>query len=214
MQKKEADTRKPTSARLLKNRPEDPDPVRGAIIEMGKDAPVEKFTKEEPKQGELLADKSEAVRPEPVQNGRLLATYIGLGLERDKDNEKLVHLDFSFPLEKPHEKIVPKRVRDAWEWLKASDNPLVQVGNIPAVTLGIYLDPQEKKPLFKITGAEFAKAMIQIVEETGKGKSKLVTRFKFRLRFDRSDDAIEFAAWHDGEEFWLRMEPTQKELDL
>lgn len=210
---KEEKNGKPTSARLLKNRPIDTDPVRAAIAEMGKEAPVEKFLKGEPKQAELLAAPEEAKLPEPVQNGRLLATYVGLGLERDKDNEKLVHLDFSFPLEeKHHNSYLPKRVVEAWEWLKSSENPLVQVSGIPAVTLSVYLDPKEKKPLLKIIGAEVAKAIVQVVEETGKGKAKLVTRFKFRLRMERTEKVIEFAAWNDGAEFWLTFPPTQETL--
>ena len=228
MPKKKESSERPTSARLLKNRPLDPDadfetPVRKPSSELpgAKENPIAAAAKElgpdhtvGPAQRPLLAPVEQAQKPKPVQNGRLLATYVGLGLERDKDNEKLVHLDFSFPLEKEHDSFIPKRVKDAWEWLKKSDNPLVQVGSIPPVMLEIFLDPKEKKPLLKVEAAEFSKAVIAVIEETGKRKSKLVTRFKFRLRTDRSDEVIEWAAWHDGEEFWVTLEPSQRELDL
>lgn len=207
-----------TSSRLLKNRPLDPEkddvevrPKSEVFGEAAAELGPEHV--ETPRQAELLAAPEEATRPIAVQNGRLLATYVGLGLERDKDNEKLVHLDFSFPLEEAHDGFIPKRVAEAWAWLKSSGNKAVQIIGIPAVTLGVYLDPKEKNPELHLVGAEFSKAVIQLIEEVGKGKAKTVTRFAFRLRVERDKDVIAFAAWRDGEEFWLRMLTTQKSLE-
>jgi len=207
-----------TSQRLLSNRPADPEdppppapkkihPIAEAAAVLGPEHVVE------PKQKELLAAPEEAKKPVAVQNGRLLASYVGLGLERNKDGDAYVHLDFSFPLEKEHDGFIPKRVKEAWEWLKLSGNPLVQVGGIPGVQLRVFVDPKEKNSLLSVD-ADFSKAVIQVVEETGKGKSKLVTRFKFRLLMERSKKVIEWGAWNDGAEFWLKIEPLQRELPI
>src|SRR6266849_7377903 len=119
----------PTSARLLKNRPLDaekdtadvrPPAVQQAFATAAAEVGAEHV--EASQQAELLAAPEEAARPIAVQNGRMLATYVGLGLERDKDGGKLVHLDFSFPLEESHDGHIPHKVKDAWEWLKESGN--------------------------------------------------------------------------------------------
>jgi len=210
----------PTSARLLKNRPLDPEKdnadVRPPAVQQAfatAAAEVGAENVEVPQQAELLAAPEEAARPIAVQNGRMLATYVGLGLERDKDGGKLVHLDFSFPLEDAHDGHIPRRVKDAWEWLKLSGNKAVQIIGIPAVTLDVFLDPREKKSELHLLGAEFSKAIISLIEEVGKGKAKMVTRFAFRLRVGRSAKVIDFAAWRDGEEFWLKMPVTQESIE-
>lgn len=217
---------KPTSARLLPNRPLDAEtinqleknpvevdpehPVAQAFAEAAAEVGPEHV--EEPKQTELLAMLEQAKVPIAVQNGRIFATYVGLGLERDKDGEKLVHLDFSFPLEDAHNGFIPKKAKDAWDFLKESDNKLIQIKGIPPVTLDVYTTSTEKRPELHLVGAAFSKAVISLIEEVGKGKAKMVTRFAFRLCVERSADVIEFAAWRDGEEFFITMPATQKAL--
>src|SRR5271170_5082430 len=114
-----------TSQRLLKNRPLDAEkdeidvrPKSAVFAEAA--AQVGEENIEPPAQRELLATPEAAERPLCVQNGRMLATYVGLGLKRDKDGEKLIELNFSFPLEAAHDGFIPKRVKDAWLWLSES----------------------------------------------------------------------------------------------
>lgn len=208
----------PTSARLLKNRPLDQHsddvevrPKEQVFGEAAEELGPEHI--EEPKQAELLAMPEEATRPVAVQNGRMLATYVGLGLERDKNNEKLVHLDFSFALEDAHNGFIPKKVKEAWKFLKDSDNKLIWIKGIPPITLGVFMDPKAKKPELHLIAAEFTKAVIQIVEETGKGKIVMVTRFAFRVRASRHASVMDFAAWRDGESFWIVMPQTQEAME-
>ena len=216
-----------TSARMLKNRPVDmlEREFTGDLVEQDKQRSARDTTFEQaaaevgpehtepPKQRELLASPEAAARPVAVQNGRMLATYVGLGLERDKDNEKLVHLDFSFPLEEAHNGHIPKKVKDAWLWLKESGNEYVRVSDIPPITLDVFLDPKARSGELHLVGAEFTKAVVQVIEETGKGAVKLVTRFAFRLRVERDKDVINWAAWNDSESIWLKMPATQKSME-
>jgi hypothetical protein len=207
-----------TSQRLLKNRPLDAEKdtvevrPKGAVFAEAA-AQVGPENIEEPKQRELLASPEAAQKPSPVQNGRMLATYVGLGLKRDKDGEKLIELNFSFPLEASHNGHIPKRVKDAWLWLSESGNKAVQVIDIPAVTLDVYLDPKVKEKELHLVGCEFTKAIISLVEESGAGKSVVVTRFAFRLLVERMKNVVEFAAWNDEQTFWVTLNPTQKSLE-
>lgn len=221
-------TRKLTSQRLLKNRPHEAEesptppeqgkkkPTAAAFAEAAAQVPAENVeTKAVPQQQELLAPPEEAARPSPVQNGRIHAMYIGLGLERDKDNEKLVHLDFSFVLETDvHDEdgLIPEKAMHAWHYLQRSGEKGVMLNGIPPVTFDVWLEPKAKKPELHLPGAAFSKAVVQVVEEVGKGKAREVTRFKFRLLVERDDDVIDFAAWRDGEEFWITMPETQGKL--
>jgi hypothetical protein len=198
---------KPTSARLLGNRPLDP-----ASDNVDVRPPNLKEAEAQIKTPDLLADPQDAVRPVAVQNGRFLATYIGCKLERDKDQEKLVHLQFSIALQTEHDGYLPKKVKLAWDYLIQSHDKLVQVAEIPAVTLDLYVDTRDRKPLLHLVGAEFSKAIVGIFEETGKGKLNKVTRFAFRLLVERDEKTMHFAAWNDGEQFWITMPPTQKSI--
>lgn len=193
-----------TSARLLRNRPLDTSDPAGTTIESA-EAQI--------KTPELLADPEAAVRPVVVQNDRFLATYVGCKLERDKDKEKLVHLHLSIALQTEHDGYLPRKVKRAWDYLVESHDKLVQVQEIPAVTLDLYADTKERKPLLHLVGAEFSKAIVGIFEESGKGKTTKVTRFEFRLLVERDEKTMHFAAWNDGEQFWITMPPTQKSIE-
>lgn len=214
---------RPTSARLLQNRPVDPREDDGEVRppsarDKAFSEAAEELTPEEiaakdtqVEHPALLADEAAAKIPVAVQNDRMHATYLGLGLEREKD-QRLVHLDFSFPLEAVHNGYLPRKVKDAWEYLLSSKNKMIQILGVPPVTLSLYQGPGSRKATLHLIGADFAKAIVSIIEEVGKGKTKKVTRFAFRLIVPRTEEIIAFAAWHDGEEFWITMPTTQKNI--
>jgi hypothetical protein len=207
-----------TSQRLLPNRPLDPEKDDVEVRPKGQifaeaAAQVGPDNIEPPAQKPLLAMPEQASTPQAVQNGRMLATYVGLGLKRDKDGEKLIELNFSFPLEASHNGHIPKRVKDAWLWLSESGNKAVQVIDIPPVTLDVYPDPKLKEKELHLVGCEFTKAIISLVEETGAGRATVVTRFAFRLLVERMKNVVEFAAWNDEQTFWVTLNPTQKSLE-
>jgi hypothetical protein len=51
-----------------------------------------------------------------------------------------------------------------------------------------------------------------MIEENGKGKTKNVIRFRFRLMVEREKSVVDFAAWRDQEQFWLHMVDTQASI--
>lgn len=188
-----------TSERMLLNRPADPaeEPKAGDQIE----SPA------------LLANADEAKKPVAVQNDRIHATYLGLGLERDKENRKLLHLDFSFNLENGQMTgLIPDRVAEAWNFLAKTDNKLIEVRNLEPITLAVFKNPTEKETLLHLPGATFSKAVIAIREEVGKGKTIEVVRFSFRLLVERTAELIKFAAWRDTEDFWIELPATQRRM--
>lgn len=197
-----------TSARLLPNRPHDKNDDVGALQSALVDQAEAQI-----KTPELLADPADAVRPVTVQNGRFLATYVGCKLERDKDKEKLVHLHFSITLAAEHDGYLPRKVKRAWDYLVESHDKLVQVQEIPAVTLDLFEDTTTKKPILHLVGAEFSKAIVGIFEESGKGKTNKITRFEFRLLVERDEKTMHFAAWRDSDQFWITMMPSQKSIE-
>ena len=159
---------------------------------------------------ELLADPIDAKRPSAVQNNRLHATYLSMGLEREK-GKKLVHLDFSFPLDPEHEAggYLPQKVKRAWHYLQESGDKLIQVEGIPDVTFDVFTSPSAIAPALHLVGARFKKAVVSIIEEVGKGKTIKRPRFAFRLLVERDNRVLGFGAWNDGADFWIQLPPTQ-----
>lgn len=212
---------KPTSARLLKNRPAEtssddtaaqkaPLGVVGRALEQIGEADAEHV--EQVQHPDLLASAEDADKPAEVQNGRILATYLGLGLERNKERDKLVHLNFTFPITDEHMKLIPQKVWEAAEFLLESGDKSHECQALPLATLDIYDDPKEKQSRLHVVGAQYTKADVAVVEETGKGEIKEVVRFKFRLLMERTLPIMKFADWHDGEQFWIEIPSTQGDL--
>jgi hypothetical protein len=198
---------KPTSARSRPLLPADPkdDEAPAGVLVIDADA--------EPIQAPLIPEADiPAVEPTPIVNGRVVATYVGFSLARDKNNKKLCSLEFSMTLTEKHDRYLPKKVAKAHEWLYETDNKLVQVNHIKPQTVNIFDDPKEKKPIMHIVGGTIERASVAMIEETGKGKSKKVIRFVFRLCIERDDKAVSFGAWRDEEQFWLEMDQTQMKI--
>jgi hypothetical protein len=163
-------------------------------------------------QAPLIPDAGvQAVEPTGIDNDRIAATYLGLSLSRDKDR-KLVSLDFSFVLTDEHHKYIPAKVAEAQDFLVDTDNKMVGVNHLKPHTVDVFKAPNAKKSELHLVGADLTKASVTMVEETGKGITKKVIRFKFSILVERDEEIIDFGAWNDEQEFWLTMEQTQRVL--
>jgi len=158
---------------------------------------------------DLLAKPEDAIKPVAVQNGRMHGLYMSAGFERDKNKRKLVHLDFSIVLEEACAGLVPEKVREAATWMERTGNKLIEVRGLEPVTFDVFTDPRKARPLLHLVNAEFVRAIVSFREEVGKGKSREIERFAFRILVERTQDVIDFAGWNDGQEFWLCMPATQ-----
>jgi hypothetical protein len=199
-----AEKDKPTSARSKSLAPEEP--LTKAEQEAAEEA--------EPIQAPLIADEDmpPVVEAEPIQNGRIAATYVGMSLDRDKEDEKLVHLIFSFKVTRDHEELIPDKFFKAYKWLLSSDNKSVGIDNVDDQTIDVYTKPDGKKEALHLSVAKIVSAKTEAIEENGKGKTKHVVRCKFSAVIERSEKAIAFAAWRDGESFWLTIVQSQDSI--
>jgi hypothetical protein len=207
---KKKDEKRPTSARDKSLAPEGPLSEEEKAELTANDSQ----SGEESIQPPLIpdADMPKAIEAIPIQNDRVAATYVGMGLARDKKDEKLVFLEFSFTMTKHHADHVPEKVADAFKWLERTDNKSIVVNHVEAQTVDVFETPKDKKPAIHLSGASVQAASVAMIEENGKGKTKRVIRFRFRLMVERSEDVVTFAAWRDQEQFWLVMEDTQAKI--
>lgn len=141
----------------------------------------------------------------------MAATYMNMSLSISKET-KLLHLDFSMKITAKHDDYLPDKVSEARKWVTRTENKLAGVDKVPPQTIDLYLDPHEKGTTLHLVGAAIETANVSIVEETGKGSSNKVVRFKFRVRVERDADTLTFANWNDGQEFWITMKQTQERL--
>lgn len=170
--------------------------------------------KREPIQAPLIPEAEIPVKEaEPIVNKRMVVTYNNLSLSRDKDGEKLVTLEFSQTLTADHSDYIPAKLSAAYSWLLRNDNKLIQINHVPDQTIDVYADPKEKKPLLHLVGATVERAIVALIEETGKGKSKKVVRCAIRFKVERDEKTIDFAAWNDDQQFWITMAQTQQEIE-
>lgn len=204
---------KPTSARTRSIAPPligDESPVIGEAAEEVADPPAES---REAVQAPLIPDSEIAVRePETIQNDRMAATFLTMTISRDKEDDPLVSLSFSMVLTDKHDEFTPEKVAIARRWLLEQDNKGEMLQNIPSQTVDVFDEPKAKKPIFHLVGATVSNARVEMVEETGKGQSKKVIRFKWSLTTERDDDVKEFGWENDQRQFWLEMKDTQATL--
>lgn len=209
---------KPTSARTRSIAhfppPKGDEEVKGDVVdsEFEEVADPPEQSKEAVQAPLLPESEMKPQEPEPIQNNRVAATYLGLTLSQYKD-DKFVSLAFSMKLTKEHEDHVPEKVSDAYKWVVKTDNKQVTIQGIEKQTIEVFAAPKEKKSEMKIVGGVIEKSQVVVNEETGKGTSIDVIRFKFSVKIPRTRDAIDFAAWNDELDFWLVMKDTQRRMN-
>jgi len=135
----------------LKNRPLDPHsddvevrPKEQVFAEAGRRTRARTHRRTETSR--TAGDAGRSYAAVAVQNGRMLATYSDSDSNAIKNNEKLVHLDFSFALEMRTMVSFRRKVKEAWKFLKDSDNKLIWIKGIPPITLGVFMDPKARSP--------------------------------------------------------------------
>lgn len=202
-------SRKPVTARTRSLAPGEPDEKKED--EVFDAAAADRAEKEV--QPPLIPDSEVEVKiPKPVSNKRFVSTYTNCSLMRDKKNEKLITLMFSAVLTPEHEDLVPEKIFDARQWLLKQDNKLVQVDHIPAQTVDVFDGPKSETELLHFIGAKVEKSVVSIVEESGKGKAQKVARLMLHFTVERTAETVGFAAWNDGQQYWLIVKDTQKRL--
>jgi hypothetical protein len=167
-----------------------------------------------PEQQTLVDAKAET--PQMVRNGYLSAEFVKPHTERDKNDKAFVGIEISFPLLEEHRaaKVLPSRVIEVWDGLVELGVDNISVDNVPAQVVELALAPDaiEKATTLKLPFAEITNAQITVVEAKGDGKSKDVTRLKFRVKVEWDIETWRFAGKHFGHTLWVKMQTAQGNL--
>jgi len=193
------------------------------MVVKGKRAEFVKAAKEagetvEPNEA-LKADNPAAApeTPKPVRNGHLQAAYVLPHYRIHKDMGQVVEMEFSFPLTADHKGELPDGVEDAWKFIDKKNYPSIDVDGIPPQTLTVRKAPDMGKDdyMLHLKDAYVIKAKLKKVTEKGKGHTKQVLRFSFRILCEVTEpDVCKFADRQFGKDVWLEMADTQGKLKL
>jgi hypothetical protein len=154
-------------------------------------------------------------RPQTVRDGKIMAEYVRPHYGKDKHDRYVVGMEFSFPLTKEHEDLIPLDVERLWAVMKKGT---------PRRAVDLEVDPQaveiyfaaDMKPEISLLFAVITHATLTIVEETGSGKAKDVIRYSFRVEHESSgpvnETLREFADNNFDKKVWLRLSAVQGSL--
>jgi hypothetical protein len=170
----------------------------------------------EPNEALKADNPSTPATPKPVYDGKLLAAYVLPHYKEDKNGDRVIEMEFSFPLTPEHKSQLPDGVEEAWRFVSNKNHPSAEVTGIPAQVISIWLAPDMAKTeeLLHLPAAQLIKAKVRRVEEKGKGAVKTVIRFSFRILCDVEEETCEFADNHFGKMLWLEMDEKQGRLKL
>jgi hypothetical protein len=185
----------------------------------GKSVLAGREEREEPEEQKELPGTAAAAdngQPKSVRDGKMLAKYVRPHYDKDSKDAYVVGLEFSFPLTKDHEKLIPPDVAHSWKSIKSGRNgrKIVDIDVDPHV-VHIYLAPDDK-PYLSLLFALITNANLALIEETGSGKATDVIRYSFRIQHpsegSENENLREFADTHFEKQVWLKMEVVQGSL--
>lgn len=161
---------------------------------------------------QLAADNPTAEMPVMVKNGRMAVNYVKPHFECDKDDTRSVGFELSFPLQKEHERYVPKEIREAWDILKQGNVKALALMSVGSqfVELGLASEGDDRD--LEIKNAAIEKVQLASIEEKGTGEATEVIRLSFRVMAELDDDVERFACRHFGKTIWVKMEAVQGSL--
>lgn len=192
---KAAKKAKPTSARLLKNRPLDPS------------EDFDKGTKKEPEsQPELLNIPKQSTPA--VQHDRMSAHFIGFQAKRTKNRDRVVTMKFSLELEEEHSGRIPREIEDEWKHFKRGGIKTTTPDGIPTQNVALAMSSDGTVDLEII--AAVPKAVISRIVQKGKGASRKVTRLEMHFLTAYSQDTEHFCRNNYDETTWLKVEESQR----
>jgi hypothetical protein len=200
-QKKQPPKQKPTSARTHSLAPADPDETKSMTLA------------EQEEQLELAgaSETVEAELPKQVQNGMILATMLKPDFEEGKDDKRFIGVALSFQLTEEHQGILPRRVLEAWEFVKCGGSKRVDVIDIIPQSLSVGFAPDVETEI-EIPWTDVRKASISVIEETGKGEAHEVIRFKFVAFSEIEASVVRFCSKFFGKAVWIKLEKSQAEI--
>jgi hypothetical protein len=174
------------------------------------DTPVKKDVKETDQKALLempVAEKSPAVVGKKIR-----VNYVRPHFDRVKSGKRTVALEISFALVDAHDKLLPKRITDGWNFMTKRGNKRLDLVDVPGQRALFFLTSDDKEEICVLPAAKISHVSLQVIEESGTGKAKKVIRLSFRLQVEISNSVAKFAEFNFGQELYMEMHETQEEL--
>ena len=171
-------------------------------------ADFENPVKREPEQTALIESP---LPPSVVRGKKILANYVRPHYLLSED-QRVIELEFSFALTDEHKKVIPPIVRREWEHLSSNSSQKIMGIQIEPQTIELFMAP-DMEPELHLTGVSVVKAALALIEESGSGAVKKITRFSFRAVVPADETTYwPFVNGQYGQEVWLSIEQTQGSL--
>jgi hypothetical protein len=156
-----------------------------------------------------------AEAPQAVRGKMMLAKYVRPHYEKDEKDTYSVSLEFSFPLTKEHEGLLPSEVAHFWKIMKKGGTRKIVDIDIEPHAVDIHLAPDDGVHI-SLDYARIGHAQLALIEETGSGKAQDVIRFSFRSNHESAgpeNKALrEFADNHFDKSVWIKLQAVQGSL--
>jgi hypothetical protein len=172
----------------------------------------EKEVDEAPVQGELLGAPQKAPSP-AIMFGKMAMHFVGYKAKKNKEREKIVHVDLSVELdEKAHKGRFPQEIETAWKGLLRDNLNYVSPGGFGAQIIKLYGVPDYEEPDCDVI-ALITQCEISRIVEKGKGESREVIRLTLRLETDLHKDMDAFCVNYFDETIYAEtIKPKQRKF--
>lgn len=179
-------------------------------VEEDFDTPTRKEPQEEPQGSSLLVEQP----PKPKVVGDRMEIFYEKPIFGKFKEVITVSLVCSIPIEKEHEKLIPKIVRDAYHDISKKGRKSINLKDpdLPGQRAVFYLAPDIKEETLVLPAAKLLHVSLVEVQRKGEGVSRNVIRLSFRLQVKLSREVAHFAEHNLQNNFWITLEDTQEEL--
>lgn len=198
------------------DRPSGKDAAAGEGLDKDKDfdkpltKPGTPAAEEAKQQGELIQVDDNEKNP-AVVGEKIKATYVKPHFDLMKGGDRIVALEVSFPLTEDHDGLLPKKVKQGWDFIKKG-YPRLDVDDIAGQKVAFYMTHDDDEEILVLPAAKVSHASLRVVEETGTGAAKEVIRFSFRLGVKLTKEVAHFAEWNYGNIVYMEMADSQEKL--
>lgn len=161
-------------------------------------------------QGQLVDVSGEEKNP-AVVGKKMKVHFVKPHFDFDKKGERIIDFEFTLPLVKAHDGLLPNRVKQGWNFMAKKGYPRIDIDGIPGQRAAFYLthdDPTEQIVLH----SRPTHVALKVIEETGEGAAKKVIRFQFRLGAKLTKDVAHFAEFTYGTDLYMQMTESQEKL--
>ena len=146
--------------------------------------------------------------------GKRMKVFYDKPLFSKKSDIITVSLLCSVPLEKEHEDLLPKIIRDAYHDVSKKGRKTINLktDELPGQRACFYLSHDSKDETLTLPAARLTNVSLSEIQRKGEGSSRKVIRLSFRLQVKLSREVAHFAEHNLANDFWVELEDTQEAL--